>query len=385
MSDNNASILNGLFVDALSNNEGLEKLAEVGGAYIQKILRETSFARQILPPVNVTRSDVTRSVTNDGFVKIVDIEPDSKAMAMNFQGEPDGRYVVGKRYAVPFYRIASEDFSKDETELLAYDYPITKVIEENSVKDIQGIEDAGFLANVDAGILSNDMWVNYIGSTPDLSKGALKVLINLIENQRLKAETFLMSTTTWNDILEFDHTVLGDDLIEKVTIDGYTYATFLGRKVITSIKTSMFFKNAAYVPGGTVTTLTTTGAVASTKTFSFSGANLVPIGRGDSIVISGGHENNGLTVTVASVGANSIVVNEAISNSSLAETFTVTAASLKVVYAFTAPRFLGQFYILNQTKFVIKKDFNIISWRAWEDIAIGIGNLNAAAAVTLGT
>jgi hypothetical protein len=381
MSDNSA-ILNGLFVDAVSTSDGLEKLAEVGGAYIQKILRETSFARQILPPVNVTRTDVTRSVDHDGFVKIIDIEPDSKAMAMNFLGEPDGRYITGKRYAVPFFRVASEDFSKDETELMAYDYPITRVIEENSVKDIQEIEDKVFMKYVDAGIRSNAMFVNYVGTTKNLSKAAVKTLINLIEAKRLKAEVLLMASTTWNDVLEFDYSVLGSDLISKVTVEGYTYNTFLGRKVITSIKESMFFKNSKFQNAGTVTVVASTSAVAATKTFNGT-FDIAMIGVGDAVVVSGAGANTGLTTTVTSVTATTLVVAGTVVNEAGAETLTITAKSLKTIYAFTAPRFLGHFFILNQTKFVIKKDMNIITFRAWEDVAIGIGNLNAAAGVTL--
>jgi len=381
MSDN-SSILNGLFVDVTSTTDGIEKLAEVGGAYIQKILRETSFLRQILPPVNVVRTDVTRSVDHDGFVKIVDIEPDSKAAAMNFLGEPDGRYITGKRYAIPFFRISSETFSKEETELQAYDYPVTRVIEENSVKDIQEIEDKVFLKYVDSGIRSNGMFINFVGATKNLSKAAVKAGINLIESKRLKCEVLLMANTTWNDVLEFDYSVLGSDLISKVTVDGYQYNTFLGKKVITSIKESMFFKNSKFQNAGLVTVGASTSAVVATKTFNGTFDTTV-IGIGDAVVVSGGGANDGLTTTVASVTATTLVVVGAVIVSAAAETLTITAKSLKTMYFFTAPRFLGNFYILNQTKFVIKKDMSIISFRAWEDIGVGIGNLNAASGITL--
>jgi opacity protein-like surface antigen len=45
------------------------------------------------------------------------------------------------------------------------------------------------------------------------------------------------------------------------------------------------------------------------------------------------------------------------------------------IYCFTAPEFLGRFYILNQTKFYIDKIANLITWQSWEDIAMGIGNI----------
>jgi hypothetical protein len=50
-----------------------------------------------------------------------------------------------ERTSIPFFTISSERFEKTEQELLAYQMPITKIIEDNSVKDIQEIEDREFL------------------------------------------------------------------------------------------------------------------------------------------------------------------------------------------------------------------------------------------------
>jgi hypothetical protein len=51
---------------------------------------------------------------------------------------------------VAFFTISSEIFQKTEQELLAYEMPITKIIEENSVKDIQEIEDREFTIHIEA-------------------------------------------------------------------------------------------------------------------------------------------------------------------------------------------------------------------------------------------
>lgn len=307
MTASDSKLLNQVFADHLDTSEGLEKLGEVGGNYIQQKLRETSFARQIIPPLNVNVSDVTRAVNHDSFVKIIDKEPDSAALAINFLGEPAAKYIKGERYQVNFYRIASDLFSKDETELLAYNYPITKVIEQNSVKDIQTIEDTNFLTAVDAAITSSGYSSNVTGTAQKLNKTALKTLINLVEGTNtagaaLKVETLLMGQKTWNDLLEWNNTLLGNDLLGEVTKDGYTYKTLLGRKVVVSIKNNLFVNT-----------------------------------------------------------------------------------ELPSVYAFAAPQFFGNFFILNQTKFVVKKDFNIISFKGWEDIAMGIGNVNGCARITLDT
>ena len=50
------------------------------------------------------------------------------------------------RWHIPFFSIQSERFEKTEQELKAYEMPITKIIEENSVKDLQEITDAQSLS-----------------------------------------------------------------------------------------------------------------------------------------------------------------------------------------------------------------------------------------------
>ena len=47
------------------------------------------------------------------------------------------------------------------------------------------------------------------------------------------------------------------------------------------------------------------------------------------------------------------------------------------VYLFTAPEFFGKFYILNNTKFYIDKVANLITFQAWEDIAMAVINIAA--------
>jgi hypothetical protein len=83
-------------------------------------------------------------VNHDTLVKIVDIEPKSRAMTITFRGQPTARFIRGTARRDRLLHDLSEIFQKTEQELLAYEMPITKIIEENSVKDIQEIEDREF-------------------------------------------------------------------------------------------------------------------------------------------------------------------------------------------------------------------------------------------------
>ena len=317
-----ARVLNDLFTNRLETAEGKEKIAEYAGTYIRDRLREVSFTRKVLPPQQVSRTDCQRSVNHDTLVKIVDVEPKSRAMAITFRGQPQARFIRAPRAEVPFFTISSEKFEKTEQELLAYEMPITKVIEDNSVKDIQEIEDREFTIHIEAAVQALQAEANG-GSVTTLNKsgiaGASVVevavrkgelarthstddgtvlplqrpdvvnLFKLLDGNRLRAEMILITEVDWDDILQWTVEDFGDKVQSETTTDGYKYNLLLGRAYCRTIKTDILR------PGN--------------------------------------------------------------------------------VYAFTKPDFLGKFYILNNTKFYIDKIANLITWQSWEDIAMSVINI----------
>lgn len=325
MSGVSPRVLNDLFNSKLSTAEGKEKIAEYGGTYIRDRLREVSFVRKIIPPQQLTRTDCQRSVNHDTLVKIVDVEPQSRAMAITFRGQPTARFIRGEKAEVAFFTISSEIFQKTEQELLAYEMPITKVIEENSVKDIEEIEDREFLLHVEAAVQALQTeanggsvtalnWTALTGGTPPVEfsvrKGELARtagaddatvrpiqrtdvvnLFKLVDGNRLRAERLLMTEVDYDDILQWTVEDNGDRIQSETTVDGYKYNTLLGRAYIRTIKTDILR------PGN--------------------------------------------------------------------------------VYCFTKPEFFGKFYILNNTKFYIDKIANMITFQAWEDIGMGVINIAA--------
>jgi hypothetical protein len=315
-----------LFNHRLDTQEGKDKLAELGGTWIRDKLREVSYARHIIPPENVGRTDCQRSVNHDTLVKIVDVEPQSKAMAITFRDSPTARFIRAPKAEIAFFTIASERFEKNEQELLAYEMPITKVIEDNTVKDIQEIEDREFTRHIEAGIQALQTETNTVttvaynatniragaANTTAVSviKGELALsangvdfavrpiqrpdfveLFKLLDGNRLRSERVLITEVDHDDVLQWTVEDNGDRIQSETVVDGYTYDTLLGRKVVRTIKTDILR------PGN--------------------------------------------------------------------------------VYVFTAPQFFGKFYILNNTKFYIDKVANMISWMSWEDIGMGIVNIAA--------
>jgi hypothetical protein len=106
-----ASVLNELFSQKIETCEGKERIEEYGGDYIRRRLMEVSFARKIIPPTYVRRPGRLRRawwwilrklglrkrpVKCDTLVKIVDVEPQSKAMAITFRGQPTKAFKRGE-------------------------------------------------------------------------------------------------------------------------------------------------------------------------------------------------------------------------------------------------------------------------------------------------
>lgn len=317
-----ASVWNDAFTAKLNSSDGREKIAEYGGSYIRDRLREVSFARKVIPPQQVTKADCQRSVNHDTLVKIVDIEPRSRAMALTFRGQPSARFIRGERAEVAFFTISSEMFQKTEQELLAYEMPITKIIEENSVKDIQEIEDREFVIHIEAAVqalqveanggVATALHVPTIGTTVEFSvrKGELARnavastaevlpiqrpdvvnLVKMLDSNRLRSDRLLMTEPDWDDLLQWTVEDFGDRVQSETAVEGYKYNTILGKPYIRTIKTDILR------PGN--------------------------------------------------------------------------------VYVFTAPEFFGKFYILNNTRFYIDKIANMITFQAWEDIAVSVLNIAA--------
>jgi hypothetical protein len=279
----------------MDTQEGQTKTAQAGQAYVRSFLREHAFSRKVLPPESVTRSDLQRSTRHDTLIKIVDFEHPSTAAAVNFRSAGKERYLQGKRYAVPFFKVESDLFVKNEAELLAYEYPITKVIEENSIKDIMFVEDSTFLAASQGAVNTSGKKITS-GDTA-VSRTNMNKLLKMIDGDKLQSTCILMTNVDFDDWHIQPATDIGSPLASEITVNGYKYDTILRRKVVVTNKTDL----------------------------------LTP-----------GH-----------------------------------------IYAYTDPQFLGNFFIMNDVKFWIKKEADKVYWKSWEYVGMGIANLRSVAKIEL--
>lgn len=306
------------------------KIAAQFSGYIRDRLREASFAEQVLPPQTVDRSQCQVSVNHDALVKIEFLEPKSRAMVVTFRGEPTARFVRGDKVEVPFFTIMSEMYQKPEQEFLAYPFPIGKVIEQNSVRDIGEIQDREFLIHAEASVQALQTEANggsvtslnasgiQAGSVVEFSvvKGELARaatantatvrpiqrpdivnLVNILDSRRLESDLIVLTSRDHNDLMQWTVTDQGDKAQSETLVNGYKYNLLLGKRYVRTIKTDILR------PGN--------------------------------------------------------------------------------VYCFTSPDFLGRFYVLNNVKFYIDKVINQIKFVAWKDIGMSLVNISSVAKLEL--
>lgn len=288
-------MFNNMFIEQLDTAEGLTKSAAAGANYIRTKIRENGVFRRILPPTVVTPNELQGATDHDTLIFLRDIEHDSKAMALNFASEADENYLQGKRYSIPFYKIESEKFVKSEGELLAYKYPVTKVIEENSVKDIQAVEDFRFIDHAEAAVTLTGKRI--VSSATIMDRAAINSLVKMIDYDQLSVDCILMNNVDYDDYLIQPATEVGSPLASEITVNGYKHPTVLGRRLVVTNKHDMVLPGEAW--------------------------------------------------------------------------------------AFTAPAYLGDFLILNDVKFWIKKEADLVMWKSWEYVGGGFGNVRSIAKIEL--
>lgn len=324
------SLENQRFSDLLETPGGKEKIAALASNYIRDRLREDSYTAQILPPQDVTPAECQKSLTHDGLMKVIEIEPTSDAaMPVTFRGGTHAQFIRASRVGVPFYSIMSPMFEKVEQELLAYDMPLTRIIEKNAVKDLEAIQDHVFTVhiesavqamqtaangaatalnatNVQAGAVIERSAVKGEGARNDtadtttvhpIQRVDIPALLKLINAYEKKPATILMTEPDFTDILQWSLQELGDGLTTSSVEKGLPLNTLMGYKFIRTSKTRI-------------------------------------LRRGN-------------------------------------------------VYCFTEPDFLGVFYILNKVKFWLDKKVNKIQFVAWEDIGMCIANVSSVAKLEL--
>ena len=311
MMNMNVTEENNRFLDKIASTQGQMELQEAGRQYVKVELLESAFSRAILPQEPITTADCQRNINDNSLYLIRDIEPQAAAVGVDNLGEPDGSYVTGLRYIIPVINFSTKRFQITVEELRAYQYKITKRIEDKSVPVLEKLEDKYFMKQAAAAIgVAGATGKKVVGQytstgTTNLAVSALDLvkLNNTLAGGIPAAPDFLKKELALILMPQetFEYAVVlpsaGDDFGKDRVQNGITSDTLYGKKIVRSIKT-----------------------------------DILPQG---------------------------------------------------VMFAFTAPDFLGHGFALGDPSFEIKHSFGLIEWQTKESIAYGFGNALSVAALVL--
>lgn len=237
-------------------DKGLEKEArEVVTDFIRMRMREEGFARQIIPPVQVTDDDLDKQVHTDKPVIICEREPDSPpAYTVPFGTLPMNRYIRGNKFRVMFQRQMTPRFLKDINELRTYDQDIRQIISDNSLKDMQAEEDGKFIATVESICIAPNVinpftgvaqWVTIADTiTRESWNEGLKVLPRTPAH--FSASTCVMNNVTVLDFQKWGRDETGGDLAQQIALNGWGQTNWFGVRVLVSIKRNLIPDNRVY-------------------------------------------------------------------------------------------------------------------------------------------
>jgi hypothetical protein len=254
-------MLNQRILDHLDRGE-VEKVAQASSDYTRIQVREDSFAMKILVPQKATDDMLDRDL--DERLRIIEeLEPDSPgAKWVPLQDVPDGEYIYGSRYQIPFARVLTPKFTKDIDELRTYRQDIRKILTQNAIKDglaeIDGkfIETCVAIAEDTSGSVPGQQsftgkvqWIAMSGGlTKDNFVEAKKMLPrgNAQGRFRLRNYIALMNDVTAQDWLKLDHDEIGNETVTRFFNEGLTTDTYLGLKCIFTIKDDLVPDNRVW-------------------------------------------------------------------------------------------------------------------------------------------
>jgi len=232
-----AQFINSNFVRKLE--EGRVKEAEdEGSRFIRSRMRQDSFAREILEPVEIGPDELDRDVNTDQPRKIIEKEPDSTATYVTFKGTGQRSWFRGPRYSVYFGKVESERFTKSKFELMTYQNDIRKILTDNSVKDMADQEDQKFMETVKAAVpVANEGTAAAKAGAANFDPAIIRAGVNMLLANKIPCGKLLMTKELYNYAMEMQAAQIGDSVASRHYNEGIEGEKSLyGYPVITTIK-----------------------------------------------------------------------------------------------------------------------------------------------------
>lgn len=228
-------------------DEGRTKeAADQGSAFIRELIRQESYAREVIPPVLLTDEELDRDENSSQPKKIVEKEPQSSATFVQFNGNAKARWFRGPRYAIYFGKTESDHFKASKFDLMTYQNDIRKILSDNSVKDLSDQEDIKFQATIDELIALNSAEQNI--AAPAFNSTAFKRAFAKLVDRRRPIGKMTMTKSLYYEALDLPATSVGNDIATAHYKDGVENEEKLwGMPVVTTIKSHVHNTRKVYV------------------------------------------------------------------------------------------------------------------------------------------
>tara|TARA_Y100000034_G_scaffold125906_1_gene176335 strand:+ start:8792 stop:9694 length:903 start_codon:yes stop_codon:yes gene_type:complete len=242
-----AQFVNQNFVRKLEEGR-VKEAQDEGSRFIRSKLRQDSFAREIINPVELGPDEIDRDENTDQPKKIVEKEPDSTATYVTFKGAGQRTWFRGPRYAVQFGKVESQHFVKSKFELMTYQNDIRKILTDNSVKDMADQEDQKFKDTLDAIITANA--AQELVPAGGLNAANVADGVKLLLSKKIPVGKLLMSKELYYDALKLPATSVGDQVASRHYDDGVEAEEKLfGFPVVTTVKSDIIANNEMWIFG----------------------------------------------------------------------------------------------------------------------------------------
>lgn len=240
-------VLNAKILEDIESSSEQKKIAsDLGSAYIRIINREEGFLRKILPPETIGEKDLDQFADTDRPGKIITIEPTgSPAVTLPFNSSAEIQYYFGSKAVVPFFDVKTARFQKNVYELMTYkDVDLRKVITDNSLKDMQKEEDAGFIDNVDTIVGSNAL-----AFTTGLTRDTWVEISKIMGKKMLRNGIALLNDATIRDFGKLDRNDFGEtsEKIFKEGMSGLGDSKLFGMNLLSTLKADIVNDNVIYL------------------------------------------------------------------------------------------------------------------------------------------
>lgn len=244
-----ALVDNQAFLHSL-NTKGTEKCASAMTDFIRVKIRESSFARKILPPRPITSTDLVQSLETDQPMRIIEMDKISEAYPVTFLEQAHQRYYKGNKFPVYFTKFMSEEFYKPIEEIMTYRVPIKTIVQENYLKDIQIAEDRAFIQTVDKVIAdreakkAGDAIFTTAGTfTPAILAEGMKRIIS----KEIPMGVVLINELDFMDLLKLQGTAVGSAIMEDIIVNGFSYTKIMGQTFIRTTKMDIVVPGNIYL------------------------------------------------------------------------------------------------------------------------------------------